>query len=40
MMIPKIVAPAGNLQKLKIACLYGADEVYAGGAEFNNRLGS
>lgn len=39
-MIPKIVAPAGNLQKLKIACLYGADAVYAGGADFNLRLGS
>ncbi len=39
-MIPKIVAPAGSLQKLKIACLYGADAVYAGGADFNLRLGS
>ena len=39
-MIPKIVAPAGNLQKLKIACLYGADAVYAGGADYNLRLGS
>ena len=26
----ELLAPAGNLEKLKIAYLYGADAVYAG----------
>lgn len=36
---PKIelLAPAGNLEKLKMAILYGADAVYAGGEEFGLR---
>lgn len=32
-----IVAPAGNLAKLKSAIYYGADEVYFGGSSFNLR---
>jgi U32 family peptidase len=34
---PEIVAPAGNLEKLKMAVKYGADAVYFGGKEFNLR---
>ena len=31
---PELLAPAGNLEKLKIAVLYGADAVFLGGKEF------
>lgn len=34
---PELLAPAGNLEKLKIAVLYGADAVYIGGEEFSLR---
>ena len=34
---PEILAPAGNLSKLKTAVLYGADAVYLGGEEFSMR---
>lgn len=34
---PKLLAPAGDIEKLKIAVLYGADEVYAGGYLFSLR---
>lgn len=34
---PELLAPAGNLEKLKIAYLYGADAVYAGGKYFSLR---
>jgi U32 family peptidase len=34
---PELVAPAGDLNKLKTAIEYGADAVYAGGKEFNLR---
>lgn len=34
---PEIVAPAGNLEKLKFAVKYGADSVYFGGKDFNLR---
>lgn len=34
---PELLAPAGNLDKLKIALLYGADAVYIGGEEFSLR---
>ena len=30
---PEILAPAGNLEKLKIAIDYGADAVYLGGSK-------
>jgi len=33
-----IVSPAGNVDKLKFAVDYGADEVYFGGDEFNLRM--
>lgn len=34
---PELLAPAGNLEKLKYAVLYGADAVYIGGKEFSLR---
>ncbi len=33
----ELLAPAGDLERLKTAVLYGADAVYAGGAEFSLR---
>ncbi len=35
---PELLAPAGNLEKLKIAVKYGADAVYIGGEEFSLRV--
>ncbi|HBQ25115.1 MAG TPA: peptidase U32 [Syntrophomonas sp.] len=37
MKIPELVLPAGNLEKLKTAVLFGADTVYLGGKEFSLR---
>jgi putative protease len=37
MKIPELLAPAGNLEKLKIAIHYGADAVYLGGKAFGLR---
>lgn len=37
MPIPELLAPAGNLEKLKIAVHYGADAVYLGGKAFGLR---
>ena len=34
---PELLAPAGNLYKLKIALKYGADAVYIGGEAFSLR---
>lgn len=34
---PELLAPAGNLEKLKIAIHYGADAVFIGGQEFGLR---
>jgi putative protease len=34
---PELLAPAGDLEKLKIAVLYGADAVYLGGEDFGLR---
>lgn len=34
---PELLAPAGNLEKLKIAIMYGADAVFVGGKEFSLR---
>ncbi len=35
---PEILAPAGSLQKLKYAIMYGADAVYIGGEAFSLRV--
>ncbi|WP_408954788.1 peptidase U32 family protein [Natroniella sp. ANB-PHB2] len=37
MEIPELLAPAGNLEKLKMAVLYGADAVYVGGEDYGLR---
>lgn len=37
---PELLAPAGNLEKLETAVLYGADAVYLGGASLNLRTGA
>lgn len=34
---PELLAPAGNMEKLKFAVLYGADAVYLGGKNFGLR---
>jgi len=34
---PEILAPAGNLEKLKMALIYGADAVYIGGEKYGLR---
>jgi len=34
---PELLAPAGDLEKLKIALIYGADAVYIGGKKFSLR---
>ena len=31
---PELLAPAGSLEKLKVAVLYGANAVYCGGQKF------
>ena len=31
----ELLAPAGDLERLKIAILYGADAVYLGGKQFS-----
>lgn len=38
-MLPKILAPAGNLDKLIMAVQYGADEVYFAGKSLGMRAG-
>lgn len=37
---PELLAPAGNLDKLKIALTYGADAVYLGGQSYSLRAGA
>ena len=37
---PELLAPAGNLEKLKIAIDYGADAVYGGVSHFSLRVRS
>ncbi|PJI07192.1 MULTISPECIES: peptidase U32 family protein [Clostridium] len=37
---PELLAPAGNLEKLKTAINFGADAVYLGGNKFNLRASS
>ena len=36
----ELLAPAGDLEKLKIAIIYGADAVYFGGEFFSLRAGA
>ena len=33
----ELLAPAGDLERLKVALLYGADAVYLGGSLFGLR---
>jgi U32 family peptidase len=35
--VPEVLAPAGSLDKLKVAVLYGANAVYVGGQKFGLR---
>ena len=35
--MPEILAPAGDMERLKSAIKYGADAVYLGGSNFNAR---
>lgn len=37
---PELLAPAGNLEKLKVAVVYGADAVYLGGPRYGLRMGA
>ena len=37
MIKPELLAPAGNLEKLKVAVKYGADAVYLGGQNYGLR---
>ncbi len=37
MKMPELLSPAGDLERLKFAVLYGADAVYVGAAEFGMR---
>ncbi|NMB26853.1 MAG: U32 family peptidase [Tissierellia bacterium] len=37
---PELLAPAGDLEKLKMAIIYGADAVYLGGEQFGLRKAS
>jgi putative protease len=37
MRLPELLAPAGNLEKLRVALHYGADAVYLGGRDFGLR---
>ncbi|MDF9407823.1 U32 family peptidase [Pelotomaculum isophthalicicum JI] len=37
---PELLAPAGDLEKLKVAVIYGADAVYLGGRHFGLRAGA
>ncbi len=37
---PELLAPAGDMEKLKAAVVYGADAVYLGGKRFGLRMGA
>ncbi|PKM66903.1 MAG: peptidase U32, partial [Firmicutes bacterium HGW-Firmicutes-18] len=37
---PEILAPAGNLEKLKMSVEYGADAVYFAGSQLGLRAGA
>ena len=34
---PELLAPAGNMEKMRVAIHYGADAVYLGGKKFGLR---
>lgn len=38
--VPEVLAPAGSLEKLKVAVLYGANAIYVGGQKFGLRQAS
>lgn len=38
--LPELLSPAGSLEKLKLAVLYGADAVYIGGQKYGLRTAS
>jgi putative protease len=40
MKLPELVAPAGNLERLRFALDFGADAVYIGGKSFSLRAGA
>ena len=35
--LPELLAPAGDMERLKMAVLYGADAVYLAGTDFGMR---
>ena len=35
---PELLAPAGDMEKLRMAVFYGADAVYLGAGSFNARM--
>ncbi|MFZ5645718.1 MAG: peptidase U32 family protein [Bacillota bacterium] len=37
---PELLAPAGNMEKLEVAVVYGADAVYLGGPRYGLRMGA
>ncbi len=37
---PELLAPAGDMEKLRAAVIYGADAVYLGGKRFGLRMGA
>ena len=37
---PELLAPAGNLEKLYMGVIFGADAVYLGGKSFGLRAGA
>ena len=37
MMKVELLSPAGDLERLKIACIYGADAIYIGGRDYSLR---
>ena len=35
--MPELLAPAGDIEKMKFAYLYGADAIYCGGQNYSLR---
>lgn len=35
----ELLSPAGDLERLKFACMYGADAVYIGGKDYSLKIG-